>query len=93
MKKPTKTTSSPTPTNPEQAIVVAGERVSLATVHSSDLPIMFQGINTPEIAMWVGRYQAISWKEEQKWFEEVATKNPHFFAIRLNKENKTIGAV
>jgi len=72
-----------------------GKRVALRALNESDAPILYNGINDPEVTQFLKTDKPLSLQEEIEWIKSLPAKKPGeiIFGIVLLETGKLIGSM
>jgi diamine N-acetyltransferase len=74
--------------------MIHGKNIILRSVIETDLPLLFQWINSPEIVQWSSHFKPIHFNNHLEWFKGISQeKTKLVFAMCYKNLNNLIGLV
>jgi len=67
-----------------------GDRVRLRAIERDDVPTFVRWFNDPEVRKYLLLHTPMSMAQEERWFEKLADREDHIFAIDANVEEQWI---
>ncbi|HXF84362.1 MAG TPA: GNAT family protein [Anaerolineales bacterium] len=68
--------------------IIYGRRIRLRAIERSDVEKFHQWVNDPEVTAGLALYLPMSFREEEKWFEEIANRPKEEMPFAIERREK-----